>query len=304
MLDASRQSISVADVGQPEGRLELVLRVAVAAEFIGHGAFGIFGKSGWVAYYEALGIPEAAAWHLMPVTGAVDILLGLLVLTWPMRAPVAWMAFWGLFTAMLRPLAGESGWEVVERSYNFGIPLSLLLLYGFGARAQLGGLRLWVSRVREVQSLTEVSARGFSWLLRIIISAYLVGHGALGFFANKESLLAGYASVGLDRLVDDPATLNASIGLGEILFGLLVLAYPKRILLLAVVIWKVGTEMLFVTKGAYGAGFEVMERASAYAAPIAMIIVYSAMSRLTGRESGAGRGSLSSGHQDETADRC
>jgi hypothetical protein len=52
---------------------------------------------------------------------------------------------------------------------------------------------------------------------------------------------------------------------------LAVLMAPSTALLLGVCGWKLATESLFVTAGAYGAPFEVIERASAYAAPIALI---------------------------------
>ncbi|MFC0626031.1 DoxX family protein [Kribbella deserti] len=263
-----------------EGGLELILRVAVAAEFIGHGAFGIFGKEGWVAYYAALGIPESAAWVLMPITGGVDIILGLLVLAWPMRLPVAWMAFWGLFTATLRPLAGESIWEVVERSYNYGVPLLLLLVYGIGTATERRSLRHWLTVVREVPVITTAQKKKFAMLLRVVIGLYLIGHGALGLIAHKGLLLKGYASIGLNNLVDDPATLNTAIGSFEIVLGLLVLSYPHKAILAGVLVWKLATEMLYVTMGAYGAGFEVLERASSYAAPLALIYL---TSRLGGK---------------------
>src|SRR5688572_3341132 len=38
--------------------LHWVLRIAVAAEYIGHGAFGILGKDAWLAYYAVFGIDE------------------------------------------------------------------------------------------------------------------------------------------------------------------------------------------------------------------------------------------------------
>ncbi len=40
--------------------------------------------------------------------------------------------------ASLRPLAGEGIWELVEPSYNYGVPLALLLLHG-SARPCAGG---------------------------------------------------------------------------------------------------------------------------------------------------------------------
>jgi len=86
-----------------------ILRIAVAGEFIGHGAFGILGKEAWLAYYDVFGISAATGRDLMPLTGALDIALGVLVLVYPVRAALLYMACWGLFTAALRPLAGEGG---------------------------------------------------------------------------------------------------------------------------------------------------------------------------------------------------
>jgi len=60
-----------------------ILRIAVAGEFIGHGAFGILGKEAWLAYYDIFGISAATGRDLMPLTGALDIALGVLVLVYP-----------------------------------------------------------------------------------------------------------------------------------------------------------------------------------------------------------------------------
>src|SRR5689334_13700239 len=85
-------TVAVSDTTQLEGRIELILRLAVAAEFIGHGAFGVFGKKAWLPYFGVLGIGEPTAWHLMPIQGAIDIGMALLLLVRPMRGPLAWMA--------------------------------------------------------------------------------------------------------------------------------------------------------------------------------------------------------------------
>jgi len=254
-------------------KVHWILRIAVGLEFIGHGAFGIKGKEAWLAYYDVLGIPASIGWKLMPLAGCADIALGLLVLFVPMRAPIAYMAFWGFFTASLRPLAGEGIWEFVERAYNFGVPLALLLLHGPGT-----SLRHWFSRIADVRSPT-LDARRFAWGFKAIIGAYLIGHGGLGVFTDKPLLIAQYDSVGLTSLVADPHTLNEVIGLFEIGLGLLVVARPATGLLLFVVAWKLCTEMLHVTMGAYGAGWEVIERASAYAAPLALICLASVLAR-------------------------
>lgn len=272
-------SVRLGDTTQTEGKVELILRVAVAAEFIGHGAFGVFGKAGWLPYFGLFGIEESAAWHLMPIQGSIDITLGLLLLAYPMRGPLAFMAFWGLFTAMLRPLAGEGVWELVERSYNYGVPLTLLLLYGLSPLSQWHNPRHWLTRISEVPRLTASRVNQLSWVLRTVIGTYLIGHGCLGVFTGKQLLLAEYNAVGLTRLVSDPSTLNTVIGLFEIGLGILVLAFPANALLLFVMAWKVGTEALHFPVGVPGAGFEVIERASAYAAPLALLYLKSIATR-------------------------
>jgi hypothetical protein len=249
-----------------EWKLQWILRVGVALEFIGHGAFGILGKEAWLAYYHVLGIPDSIGWKLMPLTGTLDVTLGFLVLLRPTRAFIAWMAFWGLFTATLRPLAGQGIWELVERSYNYGGPAMLLLLFGVGHNA-----REWFGRVQEVPRLTAKRAKAFFQGFKWIIALYLIGHGGLGLLTQKPLLIDLYKSVGLTSLVSDPASLNTLIGTFEMGLGVVVLIVPTTAVLLSVLGWKLGTEFLYVTSGAYGAPFEVFERGCSYAAPLAAI---------------------------------
>lgn len=115
------------------GAMYWMLRVACAAEFIGHGAFGIMTKAAWVPYFGVVGIPPDVAWKLMPVIGTVDVSIGLLVgIVRPVRVVLLYMAVWGFVTATIRPLAGESIWEFVERIPNWAIPLAFLCLRGPG----------------------------------------------------------------------------------------------------------------------------------------------------------------------------
>jgi uncharacterized membrane protein YphA (DoxX/SURF4 family) len=278
--DTTGRWVEALKVGPPEWKIHWILRIAIAAEFIGHGAFGIMGKEAWLSYYAVMGIPPSAAWVLMPMTGVVDISLGLLVLLRPTRAPLAYMAFWGLFTALLRPLSGESWWEVFERSYNFGVPLALLLFHGLGrSRGE------WLERIRGIPHLTRKRAWSFAWGFRLIIASFLIGHGGYGAFVGKPILTEQYGSIGLTSLVDDPQVVSQAVGWFEIALGAWVLvAVPTTGLLLFVCAWKISTEMLFVTSGAYGAVFEVIERASAYAAPIALIYFMAVVARETRRE--------------------
>jgi hypothetical protein len=190
-----------------------------------------------------------------------------LVLLRPTRALIAYMAVWGLFTATLRPLADEGIWELVERSYNYGVPAALLLLYGVGHN-----IREWLGRVREMPRPTRDRAqaffRGFQW----IIGLYLIGHGGLGLVTQKPDLIGFYDSIGLTSLVGDPDSLNTLVGGFEIGLGVVVLIVPATSILLFVLAWKLGTEFLYITSDAYGAPLEVIERASCYAAPIAAIL--------------------------------
>ena len=120
--------------------LHWMLRLACTCEFVGHGAFGIVTKAGWVPYFGVVGIPEWLAYRLMPVIGTVDITLGLLVALRPVRAALLYMAFWGFLTASIRPLSGEPIWEFLERAPNWAVPLALLYVRGAGR-----GWKEWLS---------------------------------------------------------------------------------------------------------------------------------------------------------------
>ena len=91
------------------------LRVAAAMCFVGHGAFGVLRKEEWLPFFAVVGIGPDVGRALMPLVGVVDIAAGVSVLVSPRRMVLAYMAFWGLWTAALRPIAGISAWEMVER---------------------------------------------------------------------------------------------------------------------------------------------------------------------------------------------
>jgi len=109
-------------------KAEWVLRIAVAGEFLGHGVFALQQKAGWLKYFEAFSISPDTATTLMPILGGLDIALAVLVLVKPMKPALLWMTFWGFWTALLRPIAGEPVWDFVERWANWGAPLALMLI--------------------------------------------------------------------------------------------------------------------------------------------------------------------------------
>lgn len=111
--------------------VQWVLRVSVAGEFVGHGMFALQGKPDWVGWFSKFGVADPLlAKQLLFAIGAVDLALALLVLIRPVRYIVLWMAVWGFWTALVRPLVGVSFWDFVERWSNWGAPLALFLLLG------------------------------------------------------------------------------------------------------------------------------------------------------------------------------
>ncbi len=113
-------------------KAEWVLRIAVAGEFIGHGVFALQAKKDWVGWFSQFGVSDPAlATKLLFFIGCMDLLLALFVLVRPVRVLLLWMAFWGFWTALIRPIVGMPVWDFVERWANWGAPLALLLLVGW-----------------------------------------------------------------------------------------------------------------------------------------------------------------------------
>ena len=114
-----------------EKKLEWILRIGVAGEFLGHGMFALQQKEGWFKYFEAVGItnPETIG-MLLVLVGVLDVALALMVLIKPVRVALLWMAVWGLWTAMIRwPIGPDPIWDFVERSANWAAPLALYYFY-------------------------------------------------------------------------------------------------------------------------------------------------------------------------------
>jgi hypothetical protein len=249
-----------------EWKLHWLFRLALCCEFVGHGAFGVMTKHAWVPYFTLFGFPEAWAWTLMPVVGSVDITLGVLALIAPTRAGLLYMAWWGLFTASLRPLAGEGGWEMLERSSNFGVPFLMLWVHGAGTH-----VKSWFTVLTEIPRVTVARAQRAQWALRGIMAGMLIGHGAFGLVMGKPNLLRFYDAAGFGVFGVPLPSVSAAIGGFEMLLGGLCLEVQVAPFFLFVCLWKLGTELLYVPAQAYGAWWEVLERGSSYAAPLLWI---------------------------------
>jgi hypothetical protein len=235
-----------------------VLRLGAALCFIGHGAFGFITKSAWLPYFGVVGIPESWAYRLMPVVGAVDVMAGMAVLFAPRALPLVYMTAWAAWTALLRPLAGESIFEALERAGNYGVPFSLLLLTVIPRT--FGGLVGRLDGPSLEPNLLEHTRQALKWTTVVL----LAGHGALGI-ANTPLLTTHYASIGL------PTAMTALVGWFEIALATAVVVRPAFGLLVFIAAWKLATEFLFVTAGA--PIWEFVERAGSYAAPLALAIL-------------------------------
>ncbi len=257
----------------PSSVLECIFRVGVAGCFIGHGAFGLLGKQAWLPYFAVVGIPEHWAVSLMPWVGAVDILAGVLTLFVPLPAVLVYMFGWAAWTALLRPLAGESLFETVERAGNFGLPLAFLVATGF--QASKAGVRDWVTRVRVDLGDANRRARVVR-VLQATTALLLIGHGALA--ALGKPLLQQHI-----QLVTAQVELLPLIGAFEIALGTAIWLSAHPGLLVTALLWKVGTEALFLLGGA--PVWEFVERAGSYAAPLGVLILTGAHAAV----SGAGR---------------
>ena len=241
--------------------LEWTLRVGAFLCFVGHGAFGIITKAAWLPYFAVAGVGPDAAYALMPVIGALDIILGCLILLQPRPVIAVWMVAWAIWTALLRPLAGEPVWEAFERAGNYGVPAALLLLMSRGS-----GLRGLFAPAHIGVPTPETLARARR-ALTVTTALLLLGHGALGI-SGKAGLTSNYASVFSAGVA---TSLTFGIGWIEIAFALIVLRWQQPTFLLILAAWKLATESLFLTAGA--PAWEVVERGGSYVAPIALAMV-------------------------------
>ena len=241
--------------------LAWTLRVGAFMCFAGHGAFGVMTKRAWLPYFAIANIGGDLAYRLMPVIGTVDIVVGVLALICPLPAIGIWMTLWAIWTALLRPLSGESGWEALERAGNYGVPLALLLLLDH--RHDIAGLFMRATPRR----LDDDLLRRLRTALTVAVVCLLVGHGMLGL-AGKPGQVANYASLFSPSSAADVARIAGAL---EIFLAAMVAIRPSIGLLLFVAAWKLGTESLFVRAGA--PLWEVVERGGSYAAPIALAIV-------------------------------
>ncbi|HEY4325538.1 MAG TPA: hypothetical protein VGN20_16200 [Mucilaginibacter sp.] len=234
-------------------KIYYTLRFASAMCFIGHGSFGIITKHIWCNYFAVFGIGHDAAYHLMPVLGVVDILMGISLLVYPTRAILLWLVTWGVITALLRPLSGESFAETIERAGNYGVPIALLILCGID-RKNING---WFKYAGPGELNNNETLNRIITCLKIVVFLLFIGHGWLNL-TEKKGLIAQYSLLHISR----PAQTAHLVGIVEIASALIVLIRPVRHFLLFLFIWKMTSELFYP----HWELFEWIERAGSYGA--------------------------------------
>ncbi|HTL68765.1 MAG TPA: hypothetical protein VL200_13970 [Lacunisphaera sp.] len=234
--------------------LDWILRLGLFFCFLGHGMLGLSKVAAWTSYFAVVGIGPDHALDLMPWVGVFDVALGIAALFFPIRWLVFYMFLWTLWTALLRPLAGESIWEAVERAGNYGVPFALFLLLTPG-----GSLNAWLRgafgpRTREL---------ALHWTLRLTTVLLLFGHGMLNWAVLKPLFVKQYSVLGLPGL-----PVERGVGVFECLLALAVLIKPDSRMLVGIVVWKLATEILNPMAGSPIWVF--IEHGGSYAAPLAL----------------------------------
>jgi hypothetical protein len=240
-----------------EQKMHYTLRIAVAMCFIGHGAFGIITKPVWCNYFAVFGISHDLSYRLMPLVGSMDVLMGMIVLIYPIRVLPAWLVGWGIVTASLRPLSGEPFGELIERAGNFGAPLALLILSGWNWKNIKDIFRpIDPDRKADQKTMNRVIL-----CLKIVVFLLLTGHGWLNII-EKKGLLDQYASLGFPN----PARTALSLGIFEIIAAASILIRPFRTLILILFIWKMCSEFFYP----HYELFEWVERGGSYGSLLAL----------------------------------
>ena len=273
-----------------QSQLHWTLRITAALCFIGHGTWGLITKAGWLPFFQSQGIEPDIAWKLQPLIGAFDILMAVILLRKPNRTILIWMFLWALWTAILRPLAGNLEkiqvdgewivqvatdsmrvakmqiWEFLERAGNWGPPFILLVMGGAFALTN----KDLVTPHKEPE-IKDSTIDTVFFLLKASLALLLIGHAGFGFAVEKKMLIDHWQSIGVNA---DVAFIT-QIGYAEFVLGVLIFIAPLRPLILLALGWKLFTEFLYVPADTIVNIFEWIERWGDYGVPLAMLYILS-----------------------------
>ena len=249
-----------------EEKLFFLLRFGVLGCFVGHGAWGIIGKEGWLTFFNVFYFPESLSRTFMSLIGVMDIAIGILTFYRPNKAVLLWAAIWTIFTAALRPSAGLGMSEFFERGGNYGVPLAFLWVTG-GFIVKNG----WWKTLTIADINLKSRGVQFEYIMRICLALLLVGHGGLALFNDHPVLIKhftyfGIPSHGLEMRI---------FGGFEMALGLFVYLKPRTAgLMWFVLFYKLITEFIHPIAGNARDIFETIERMGDYILPILLLVYY------------------------------
>jgi len=244
-----------------------LLRAGVAFCFYGHGTFGFLYKESWVPFFSYFGISREWARLLELVIGSIDYVVATLALLIPFPALFAYAAFWGTWTAFLRPLTGLGWWEWFDRAGNFGVALAVLALYVSAGFTNRQWFKPSFPRLDSERKVVVVAG-----MLQITTALFLLGHAGLAF-GQRKALLAHQMETlaGMIGTHDPLQYLLRVSGLIDAGLMFVVLCYPASRVFLLVFGWKIAIESLHPLSGDYI--WEFVERGGSYVAPLALFVI-------------------------------
>ena len=185
--------------------------------------------------------------------------IAFLAFVWPCRALFTWAACWAVWTALLRPFAGQGWPEFFERAGNYGVPLAILAIIGLH--------RPWFTRLPERwPEMSDAVRRRAILVLQLALAALLAGHAACALILQKPGLAHHYEIFG----PANPAGVMLAVGWFEAVLAVAILVIRVPALVVFACVWKIATESLFLTSGAQAPLFEVIERGGSYIVPLAL----------------------------------
>lgn len=250
-----------------EEKLFFFLRFGVLGCFVGHGAWGIIGKDGWLTFFNVFCFPESLSKTFMPMIGVMDVAIGIWLFYRPNRAVLIWAAIWTIFTAALRPSAGLGMSEFFERGGNYGVPLAFLWVTG-GFIVRNG----WWKTLTIADMNLKSRGVQFEHITRLCLALLLIGHGGLALFNDHPVLIKHFTYFGIPT---HGAEMRVFGGF-EMALGLLVYLRPKTSgLIWFVLFYKLVTEFIHPIAGNPRDIFETIERMGDYILPILLVVYYS-----------------------------
>lgn len=259
-------SFPISTKANAEEKISFLLRFGILGCFVGHGAWGLIGKEGWLPFFNVFFFNEGTSRQLMPFIGMMDIAVGIFAFFYPTRALLYWAAFWTLFTAMLRPSAGMGMSEFFERAGNYGIPLAMLFITGaFHQQKSL------FKKIQLSDFNLEKNWSGLERILRWSLVALLIGHGGLAFFNEHQGIAKHLNFIG----IHPSREVMMIFGGFEMLLGVCVFFFPRTTgLLYFVLTYKLFTELMHPIAGQSRDVFETIERMGDYIIPPILLIIY------------------------------